>query len=85
MSIELDVHFVNFGDSKKQEALGGEMGRVMSNEGGYGAERTRAVDNVDESFFIINCFAPTRWQVLADRADVIYDIAVSYGYARVAV
>ncbi len=61
------------------------MGRVMSHEGGYSAERARAVDDVDESFFIINCFPPTRGQVLADRADDLNDIAVSYGYVRVAV
>jgi hypothetical protein len=60
VSIELDVQFVNLGNPKKQKALVGEMGRVVSNEGGYGAERARAVDNVYESFLIIYGFPPTR-------------------------
>jgi len=51
--IELDVQLIDLGNPKKQKTLGGEMGRVVSDEGGYGTERARAVNNVDESFLVI--------------------------------
>ena len=53
MRIELDVQLINLGDPKKQKTLGGEMGRVVSYEGGYSAERARTVDDVYQSFLVM--------------------------------
>jgi hypothetical protein len=59
VSVELNIQFVDLGNTEQEKAFRREMGGMVGNESGDSTEGAGAVSDVDEAFFVIFRFPST--------------------------
>ena len=85
MDIALDVEVVDLWDAEKKVSGTGEVFRGLGDQSGDGAERVKAVRDVNHALLLVKGFASAGLHGLDDRADVIDDVAMRHRDVRVGV
>ena len=85
MDIALDVEVVDLWDAEKKVSGAGEVFGRLGDQSWDGAERVKAVRNINHALLLVKGFASAGLRFLDDRADVIYDVAMRHRDVRVGI